>query len=86
MELGIDGLGISKQYVRDFNKTNKLMELNLKDKVFWLPGSKGIGNAISHILANEGAIPFIISRPKSILETVEEIKKQGGKCSMQLQN
>ena len=59
------------------------MDLNLKDKVVLVTGgSKGIGYAISHVLAAEGAIPFIISRnEKSILKTVEEISEKGGKCS-----
>ena len=79
----MDSVFLNKMLEILINQINKLMELNLKDKVILVTGgSKGIGNAISHILANEGAIPFIISRnKKSILETVEEIKKQGGKCS-----
>ncbi len=45
-------------------------------------GSKGIGHAISHVLAADGAIPFIVSRDeKSILQTKEEIEKKGGKCA-----
>ena len=59
------------------------MDLNLKDKVILVTGgSKGISYGISHVLADEGAIPFIVSRnEKSILGIVEEIKKKGGKCS-----
>ena len=59
------------------------MDLNLKDKVVLVTGgSKGIGYAISHVLAAEGAIPFIVSRnEKSILKTVKEISEKGGKCS-----
>jgi NAD(P)-dependent dehydrogenase (short-subunit alcohol dehydrogenase family) len=62
------------------------MNLSLKDKVIIVTGgSKGIGHAISHVLADEGAIPFIVSRnEKSTLETVEEIQKKGGKCSYAL--
>ncbi|RPG65630.1 MAG: SDR family oxidoreductase [Flavobacteriaceae bacterium TMED42] len=62
------------------------MNLSLKDKVIIVTGgSKGIGHAISHILADEGAIPFIVSRnEKTILETVEEIQKKGGKSSYAL--
>ena len=54
------------------------MNLSLKDKVIIVTGgSKGIGRAISHVLADEGAIPFIVSRDeKSILKTVEEIEKK----------
>ena len=62
------------------------MNLQLQDKVIIVTGgSKGIGHAITHILAEEGAIPFIISRDeKSVLETVQEIENQGGKCSYAL--
>ncbi len=62
------------------------MNLSLKDKVIIVTGgSKGIGHAISHILADEGAIPFIVSRnEKTILETVEEIQKKRGKSSYAL--
>jgi NAD(P)-dependent dehydrogenase (short-subunit alcohol dehydrogenase family) len=62
------------------------MNLLLQDKVVIVTGgSKGIGHAITHVLAAEGAIPFIVSRnEKSILETVEEIKKKGGKCAYAL--
>ena len=59
------------------------MDLNLKDKVVIVTGgSKGIGYAISHVIAAEGGIPFVVSRnEKSILETVKEISEKGGKCS-----
>tara|TARA_A100001015_G_scaffold69926_1_gene77447 strand:- start:2551 stop:3336 length:786 start_codon:yes stop_codon:yes gene_type:complete len=59
------------------------MDLNLRDKVILVTGgSKGIGHAISHVLADEGAIPFIVSRnEESILSTVKEIEEKGGKCS-----
>jgi L-fucose dehydrogenase len=62
------------------------MNLQLLDKVIIVTGgSKGIGHAITHILAEEGAIPFIISRDeKSILKTVQEIENKGGKCSYAL--
>lgn len=62
------------------------MNLLLQDKVVIVTGgSKGIGHAITHLLAAEGAIPFIVSRnEKSIMETVEEIKKKGGKCGYAL--
>ncbi|MDB2314493.1 SDR family oxidoreductase [Flavobacteriaceae bacterium] len=62
------------------------MNLSLEDKVIIVTGgSKGIGHAISHVLVDEGAIPFIVSRnEKTILETVEEIQKKGGKSSYAL--
>ncbi|MBL6692780.1 MAG: SDR family oxidoreductase [Flavobacteriaceae bacterium] len=62
------------------------MNLSLNDKVIIVTGgSKGIGHAISHVLVDEGAIPFIVSRnEKTILETVEEIQKKGGKSSYAL--
>ena len=59
------------------------MDLKLKEKIILVTGgSKGIGHAISHVLAADGAIPFIVSRDeKSILQTKEEIEKKGGKCA-----
>ncbi len=59
------------------------MNLQLQDKVIIVTGgSKGIGYAITHVLADEGAIPFIVSRDESsILKTVQEIEEKGGKCS-----
>ena len=62
------------------------MNLLLEDKIIIVTGgSKGIGHAISHVLADEGAIPFIVSRnEKSIFETLEEIQKKGGKCDYAL--
>ena len=59
------------------------MNLQLQNKVIIVTGgSKGIGRAITHILADEGAIPIIVSRDeKSVLETVQKIQKNGGKCS-----
>ena len=62
------------------------MNLLLQDKVVIVTGgSKGIGHAITNVLADEGAIPFIASRyEKSILKTVEVIEKKGGKCSYAL--
>ena len=39
------------------------MNLLLQDKVVIVTGgSKGIGHAITHLLADEGVIPFIVSR------------------------
>ena len=62
------------------------MNLQLQDKVIIVTGgSKGIGHAITNVLANEGAIPFIVSRDeKSVLKTVQEIENKGGKCSYAL--
>jgi L-fucose dehydrogenase len=59
------------------------MDLMLQEKIILVTGgSKGIGHAISHVLAADGAIPFIVSRDeKSILQTKEEIEKKGGKCA-----
>ena len=53
------------------------MDLKLQEKIILVTcGSKGIGTAISHVLAADGAIPFIVSRDeKSILQTKEEIEK-----------
>ena len=56
------------------------MDLNLQDKIIIVTGgSKGIGHAITNLLAEEKAIPFIVSRDeKTILETIEKIEKKGG--------
>jgi|TARA_B100001059_G_C17655320_1_gene486631 NAD(P)-dependent dehydrogenase (short-subunit alcohol dehydrogenase family) len=59
------------------------MDLKLKEKVIIVSGgSKGIGNGICKILAEEGAIPVIIGRNKpDVLKAVELIKKRGGRVS-----
>ena len=59
------------------------MNLKLKDKVILVTGgSKGIGNGICNVLADEGAIPIIIGRNKpNILDAVKAIKKNGGNAS-----
>ncbi len=56
------------------------MDLKLKDKVIIVTGgSKGIGNGICKVLAQEGAIPVIVGRNKhNILEAVKTIKANGG--------
>ncbi|RFZ84245.1 SDR family oxidoreductase [Mucilaginibacter terrenus] len=56
------------------------MDLQLKDKVIIVTGgARGIGKGITLVLANEGAIPFIISRTAAENEaTVKEIKEAGG--------
>jgi len=58
------------------------MNLNLKDKVIIVTGgSKGIGNGICNLLAEEGAIPVIIGRTKpDVLKAVQGIKDKGGKA------
>lgn len=57
------------------------MDLKLKDKVILVTGgSKGIGNGICNVLANEGAIPVIVGRNKeNILDAAKAIEKNGGK-------
>ncbi|SHJ37546.1 L-fucose dehydrogenase [Arenibacter nanhaiticus] len=58
------------------------MDLQLKDKVIIVTGgSKGIGEGISTVLANEGAIPVIIGRDKeSVSKAVAAIEENGGKA------
>ncbi|MCK0125990.1 SDR family oxidoreductase [Gelidibacter sp. F2691] len=57
------------------------MDLKLKDKVIIVTGgSKGIGNGICNLLAQEGAIPVIVGRTESdVLEAVNTIKDNGGR-------
>ena len=52
------------------------MDLQLKDKVIIVTGgSKGIGNGICNVLAEEGAIPVIIGRNKvDVISAVKKIK------------
>jgi L-fucose dehydrogenase len=59
------------------------MNLNLKDKVYLVSGgAKGIGEAISRILAEEGAIPVLIDpsleEGKKIIKDIED---NGGKAA-----
>ncbi|MEM8847848.1 MAG: SDR family oxidoreductase [Bacteroidota bacterium] len=56
------------------------MDLKLKDKLIIVTGgSSGIGLGISTVLANEGAIPFIVGRNQdTIKQTVSKIKNGGG--------
>ena len=58
------------------------MDLNLKNKVIIVTGgSKGIGNGICNILAEEGAIPVIVGRNKAnVLDAVKIIKNNGGQA------
>ncbi len=55
------------------------MDLQLKDKVIIVTGgSKGIGNGICKVLAQEGAIPVIVGRNvKNIEDAVQEIEVTG---------
>jgi L-fucose dehydrogenase len=55
------------------------VDLQLKDKVIIVTGgSKGIGNGICKVLAQEGAIPVIVGRnTKHIEAAVQEIADQG---------
>ena len=64
------------------------MDLNLQDKIIIVTGgSKGIGHAITNLLAEEKAIPFIVSRDeKTIQETIEKIEKRGAGVLMHWQN
>lgn len=58
------------------------MDLNLKEKVIIVTGgSKGIGNSICTVLAQEGAIPVIVGRTEpDVLEAVKAIHDKGGKA------
>nr|WP_299384854.1 SDR family oxidoreductase [Allomuricauda sp.] len=57
------------------------MDLGLKDKVIIVTGgSKGIGNGICTILANEGAVPVIVGRnEQNVIDAVKKIEENGGK-------
>src|SRR4028119_2364460 len=58
------------------------MDLQLKDKVIIVTGgARGIGEAISNVLAKEGAIPFIAGRSEEHnRNTVQAIKQTGGQA------
>jgi len=58
------------------------MDLNLKDKVIIVSGgAKGIGEGITHVLAREGAIPFIVGRNEEDNEAaVAAVVAGGGKA------
>ena len=58
------------------------MDLKLKDKVIIVTGgSKGIGNGICNVLAQEGAIPVIVGRSEpDVLDAVKNVKEQGGEA------
>jgi len=59
------------------------MDLNLTNKVIIVTGgSKGIGNGICNLLAEEGAIPVIVGRTKpDVIKAVQSIVDNGGKAS-----
>ena len=59
------------------------MDLQLKNKVIIVTGgSKGIGNGICTVLAEEGAIPVIVGRNKeNVLDAVKAIKNKGYKAA-----
>lgn len=59
------------------------MDVQLQDKVVIVTGgAKGIGQAIAHKLAEEGAIPVIIGRnEKDNMQVVQEIESKGGKAA-----
>jgi len=59
------------------------MNLGLQNKIIVVTGgSKGIGNGICNVLANEGAIPVIVGRNEpNVLEAVKAIKDKGQKAS-----
>lgn len=58
------------------------MNLELRDKIIVITGgAKGIGEAISKVLAEEGAIPFIVGRDETDnLKTVSAIHEAGGQA------
>ncbi len=62
------------------------MNLNLENKIIIVTGgSKGIGNGICKILAEEGAIPVIVGRTETdVLNAVQCIKDNGGRASYAL--
>ena len=58
------------------------MDLGIKDKVVIITGgSKGIGEAITRQVAEEGAIPVIVSRSKETAERLQKELKSSGKES-----
>jgi L-fucose dehydrogenase len=60
------------------------MDLQLKDRVIIVTGgAKGIGAAIVHACADEGALPVIVGRDADAAQQVQsEIKKKGGRCEV----
>jgi L-fucose dehydrogenase len=60
------------------------MDLELKDKVIIVTGgAKGIGAAIVHACAAEGAIPVIVGRDAEAGEQLQsELEKSGARCGL----
>lgn len=60
------------------------MDLDLKDKVIIVTGgAKGIGAAIVHACAAEGAIPVIVGRDAEAGKQVQtDLQKQGSRCEL----
>jgi NAD(P)-dependent dehydrogenase (short-subunit alcohol dehydrogenase family) len=60
------------------------MDLQLKEKVVIVTGgAKGIGAAIVHACADEGAIPVIVGRDADAAKQVQsEIKRKGNRCEV----
>ncbi len=60
------------------------MDLQLKDKVVIVTGgAKGIGAAIAHACAGEGAVPVIVGRDAEAGKKVQsEITTGGGRCGL----
>jgi NAD(P)-dependent dehydrogenase (short-subunit alcohol dehydrogenase family) len=58
------------------------MDLQLKNKIIIVSGgAKGIGEGIVHVLAREGAIPFIVGRnEQDNLAAVKAVEAAGGKA------
>lgn len=58
------------------------MDLQLTDKVIVVTGGdKGIGKAIAQVLAQEGALPFIISRKENDCQScIAVIESEGGRA------
>lgn len=60
------------------------MDLELKDKVVIVTGgAKGIGAAIVHACAAEGAVPVIVGRDADAgTKTQSQVKNKGGRCGV----
>src|SRR6185295_4312335 len=59
------------------------MNLNLKDKVVIVTGgARGIGEAITKVLAAEGAMPYVVGRhEEENVAIVKAIRDDGGKAN-----